>query len=99
MLLTWFEPVGKEEATHFLNASQIAQIISFRANMNINDATVNKLGKALKKHKFQRIYKNRAYVYVVKLRDYEEVDRENKQSGEEITEVQEQQKIPFRFEL
>lgn len=99
LLLTWFEPVGKEEATHFLNASQIAQIISSRTNMNINDATVNKLGKALKKHKFQRIYKKRAYVYVVKLRDYEEVDRENKQSGEEITEVQEQQKIPFRFEL
>ena len=99
LLLTWFEPVEKEVATHFLNASQIAQIISSRANMNINDATVNKLGKALKKHKFQRIYKNRAYVYVVKLRDYEEVDRENKQSGEEITEVQEQQKIPFRFEL
>jgi len=98
LLLTWFEPVEKEEATHFLNASQIAQIISSRTNMNINDATVNKLGKALKKHKFHRIYKNRAYVYVVKLREYEEVDRENKKSGEEKTEVQEQQKISFRFE-
>lgn len=98
LLLTWFEPVEKEKATHFLNASQIAQIISFRANMNINDATVNKLGKALKKHQFHRIYKNRAYVYIVKLREYEEVDRENKQSGEEKKEVQEQQKIPFRFE-
>ena len=98
LLLTWFEPVGKEEATHFLNASQIAQIISSRANMNINDATVNKLGKALKKHKFHRIYKNRAYVYVVKLREYDEVDKENKQSGEEKTEIQEQQKIPFRFQ-
>jgi len=98
LLLTWFEPVGKEVATHFLNASQIAQIISSRTNININDATVNKLGKALKKHQFHRIYKNRAYVYVVKLRDYEEVDRENKHSGEEKTEVQELQKIPFRFE-
>lgn len=98
LLLTWFEPVEEEKATHFLNASQIAQIISFRANMNINDATVNKLGKALKKHQFHRIYKNRAYVYIVKLREYEEVDRENKQSGEEKKEAQEQQKIPFRFE-
>jgi len=34
----------------------------------------------------------------VKLREYEEVDRENKQSGEEKKEAQEQQKIPFRFE-
>ena len=99
LLLTWFEPVEKEVATHFLNASQIAQIISSRANMNINDATVNKLGKALKKHQFHRIYKNRAYVYIVKLREFEEVDRENKQSGQERNKVQEQQKIPFRFEL
>ena len=98
LLLTWFEPVEKEKATHFLNASQIAQIISFRANMNINDATVNKLGKALKKHQFHRIYKNRTYVYIVKLREFEEVDRENKQSGQERNKVQEQQKIPFRFE-
>ena len=98
LLLTWFEPVEKELATHFLNASQIAQIISSRANMNINDATVNKLGKALKKHQFHRIYKNRAYVYIVKLREYEEVDRENKHFEEEKTEVHQQQKIPFRFE-
>ena len=98
LLLTWFEPVEKEVATHFLNASQIAQIISSRANMNINDATVNKLGKALKKHQFHRIYKNRAYVYIVKLREYEEVDRENKHFEEENTEVHQQQKIPFRFE-
>lgn len=98
LLLTWFEPVSKEEATHFLNASQIAQIISSRTNININDATVNKLGKALKKHQFHRIYKNRAYVYIVKLREFEEVDRENKQSGQERNKFQEQQKIPFRFE-
>lgn len=98
LLLTWFEPAEKENAQYFLNASQIAQILSTRANININDGTVNKLGKALKKHNFTRIYKKRAYVYPVNIHEFEEVARENKLAGDPKNQKQEQQKIPFRFE-
>ena len=98
LLLTWFEPAEKDKAQYYFNTTQIAQVLSARANININDGTVNKLGKALKKHKFLRIYKNRAYVYPVNLHEHEDVDRENKFSGDPEKPIQEQQKIPYRFE-
>lgn len=69
-----------------------------RANINISDASVSKLGKALRKHKFLRIMKNNAYVYAVNLLEYEEVDKENKNNGIPTIPPPEQQKIPFRFE-
>jgi hypothetical protein len=35
LLLTWFEPCRKEEATLFLNASQIAAKLAERAKLNL----------------------------------------------------------------
>jgi hypothetical protein len=78
LLLTWFEPCSKEEATLFLNASQIAAKLADRTKLNLNDATINKLGKALKKHNFIKISKKTGYVYAVKELTYEEVDFKNK---------------------
>ncbi len=98
LLLTWFEPAEKENAQYFYNASQIAQILCSKANINMNDGMLNKLGKALRKHKFTRMYKNRSFVYLVNLKDYEEVDRQSKLSGEPQIPPPEQQKIPFRFD-
>ena len=66
LLLTWFEPCSKEEATLFLNASQIAAKLADRTKLNLNDGTINKLGKALKKHNFIKISKKTGYVYAVK---------------------------------
>lgn len=80
LLLTWFEPCSKEEATLFLNASQIAAKLADRTKLNLNDATINKLGKALKKHSFIKISKKTGYVYAVKELTYEEVDNKNKES-------------------
>jgi len=80
LLLTWFEPCSKEEATLFLNASQIAAKLADRTKLNLNDATINKLGKALKKHSFIKISKKTGYVYAVKELTYEEVDYKNKES-------------------
>lgn len=57
LLLTWFEPVEKEVATYFLNASQIAVRLAELSKINISDGVVNKLGKALKKHGFLRLAK------------------------------------------
>jgi hypothetical protein len=79
LLLTWFEPCPKEEATLFLNASQIAAKLADRTKLNLNDGTINKLGKALKKHNFIKISKKTGYVYAVKELDYEEVDFKNKE--------------------
>ena len=78
LLLTWFEPCPKEEATLFLNASQIASKLSERTKLNLNDGTINKLGKALKKHNFIRLKKEGIYVYAVLEKSYEEVDNNNK---------------------
>ena len=79
LLLTWFEPCPKEEATLFLNASQIAAKLADRTKLNLNDGTINKLGKALKKHNFIKISKKTGYVYAVKELSYEEVDNKNKE--------------------
>lgn len=78
LLLTWFEPCEKESATVFLNASQIASKLSERTKLNLNDGTINKLGKALKKHNFTRLKKEGIYVYAMSEKTYEEVDNNNK---------------------
>jgi Virulence-associated protein E/VirE N-terminal domain len=82
LLLTWFEPCPKEEATLFLNASQIAAKIADRTKLNLNDGTINKLGKALKKHNFTRLMRQGKPVYAVKEFTHEEVDAKNKEVEE-----------------
>jgi hypothetical protein len=78
LLLTWFEPCEKEMANAFLNASQIATKLAEKAKININDGTINKLGKALKKHNFTRLKKNGIFVYALIENTYEDVDFRNK---------------------
>ncbi len=78
LLLTWFEPCPKEEASLFLNASQIAAKLAEKAKINITDGTINKLGKALKKHNFIRLKKNGIAVYALIENTWEEVDNRNK---------------------
>lgn len=78
LLLTWFEPCEREKANAFINASQIAAKLAEKAKINITDGTINKLGKALKKHNFIRLKKDGIYVYAVKEFSWEEVDAKNK---------------------
>lgn len=87
LLLTWFEPANRHNATYFFNTTQIAQVLASRANLNITDTSVRKIGMALKKHGFTRISKNKIYVYPILLKEFEEVDKENKQSGEKLEEA------------
>ncbi|UFK97550.1 VapE domain-containing protein [Kaistella faecalis] len=98
LLLTWFEPATKETANKFYNTSQIAVRLAELGNLHVTDGTVNKIGKALKKHGFQRYSKNHAYVYPVKEFDYDEVDKRNRSL--QSTEKQEfiTPKLPYRFE-
>ena len=98
LLLTWFEPAEKNKAQYYFNTTQIANILSTKGGIAITETTVRKIGMALKKHGFQRISKNKAYVFPVILKDYDLVDLENKQSGEPIPIPPQQEKIPFRFD-
>lgn len=65
---------------HYLNASQIAAKLAERAKITITDGTINKIGKALKKHNFTRLMRKGSPVYAVKEFTYEEVDQTNRQS-------------------
>jgi hypothetical protein len=71
---------GSWRGATFLNASQIAAKLADRAKLNINDGTINKLGKALKKHNFTRLMRQGKPVYAVKEFTYEEVDQKTKKS-------------------
>ena len=82
LLLTWFEPIERENANAFLNTSQIAAKLAEKAKINITDGTINKLGKALKKHNFIRFNTKNGYVYSVNEFSYEEVDNKNKELKE-----------------
>lgn len=97
LLLTWFESATKETAQYFLNTTQILQMITNRANLNISDASVTKLGKALRKHGYNRIMRNNSYVYAVNFLDYDIVDHKNKDSGEPPKPSEKQSEIPYRF--
>jgi hypothetical protein len=79
LLLTWFEPCEKDNATAYLNASQIASKLAEKAKITLTDGTINKLGKALKKHNFIRISKKTGYVYAVKEFTWEEVENKSKE--------------------
>ncbi|MFV0152941.1 DUF5906 domain-containing protein [Empedobacter falsenii] len=78
LLLTWFEKADKETATAFLNTTQIATRLAYFGNININNATIMQLGKALKKLGYLRVIKGKNYVYAVKEKDYDQVQKESK---------------------
>lgn len=98
LLLTWFEPATKENANAFYNASQIAVRLAELSKINISDGVVNKLGKALKKHGFLRLAKNKSYVYAVKEFSFEQVEERTKQKFNTENQNFETPKIPYRFE-
>ena len=78
LLLTWFEKADKDTTTAFLNTTQIATRLAYFSNININNSTVNQLGKALKKLGFVRVTKGKNYVYAVIEKEYDQVQRESK---------------------
>ena len=98
LLLTWFEPAIRENANAFYNASQIAVRLAELSKINISDGVVNKLGKALKKHGFLRLAKNKSYVYAVKEFSFEQVEQRSKQKFNSEKQNFETPKIPYRFE-
>jgi hypothetical protein len=86
LLLTWFEPVQLNpdgspsvHSPQYLNASQIAAKLADKAKITVTDGTVNKIGKALRKHGFLRVKKSQNYSYLVKELEWEIVDRLNRE--------------------
>ncbi|WP_291053294.1 MULTISPECIES: VapE domain-containing protein [unclassified Empedobacter] len=82
LLLTWFEKADRETATAFLNTTQIATRLAYFGNIAVNNSSINQLGKALRKLGFLRIVKSNNYVYCVREKEYDEVQKENKISDE-----------------
>jgi flagellar biosynthesis GTPase FlhF len=78
LLLTWFEPIDRKESVLFLNTSQIASKLAEKSKITISDSTINKLGRALKKHNFIRFNTKTGYVFAIKELTYEEVEEKNK---------------------
>lgn len=77
MLLIWFEACSEADATNFLTASQLLVKISEKARTQVHTGNAITVGKACIKHKFLRLKKKGVYVYAVKERSQEEVDRGN----------------------
>lgn len=97
LLLTWIESATKETAKYFLNTTQILQMLTNRASINITDGSVIKLGKALRKHNYTRVMKNNSYVYAVNLLEYDEVDRKNTEIGNPDGKKPQYKSPEFRF--
>lgn len=66
LLLTYYEPVPKEESKLFLSTTDIASNLAEHRKFNITNASKINLGRALHKHKFVRVKKGGRYVYAVK---------------------------------
>ncbi|MCC9168127.1 VapE domain-containing protein [Pontibacter harenae] len=79
LLLTWFEKASEDESCLFLTTSQIAAKLAEKAKISVTDASANKLGKALRKHGFERKKRGSSYGYLVRELTWEEVDGNNSQ--------------------
>lgn len=78
LLLTWFEKPSESTQSLFLTTSQILARLAEKAKLNVNDASANKLGKALRKHGFERLKRRHSYGYQVRELTWEEVDARNR---------------------
>ena len=79
LLLTWFEKTKNEPGASFLTTSAIASKLTLHNKINITGSTINHLGKALHKHKYERCKKGGRWVYVVREKSFDEVDSQSKQ--------------------
>ena len=50
----------------FINTSQIGAKLAERAKINLNDGTINKIGKALKNQNFVRLMRKGSLYYALK---------------------------------
>ena len=67
LLLTYFQKIPLHEATHFLTAANILTRLSEHARntISINPGSIIRLGKALKKHGFEKRKSNSLHLWAV----------------------------------
>lgn len=80
LLLTWFRKPQTNETPLYLSTSQILTKLSTFSKVTTTTGNVITLGKALKKHNFERKKKNGNYVYEVIELTFDQVETENRNS-------------------
>lgn len=91
LLLTWFDLPDETKTKVFLTTSQIASKLASQAKINVSDASIKKLGSALRKHGFERVKQKNVYGYLVQELSWDEVEQKSKaiQAKEAKVEIQE----------
>jgi len=85
----WFRPVTKEEFLNrstlkwginilLMTATQIAIKLMEKAKVTLLDNTLVKIGKAMHKLKYERVRKKNNYFYLVRMVDFEAVERDSR---------------------
>lgn len=87
LLLSWFRKPKAGEYPHYLSASQVLSKLSTLAKINATTGNVITLGKALRKHGYERVKKGGAWVYPVIELTWEQVESESHQSPGESSET------------
>ena len=82
LLLTWFRKPEPHETPIYLNTSLILHRLTIYSKISTTTGNTITLGKALKKHNFQRVKKKGNYVYSVIELTQDQVDRENRVAPE-----------------
>lgn len=73
LLLGYFEPCEIDEATHFFSTTELLNWFNQTVKMNVTDVAKQKMGKALRAHKFLRIKRLDRYIYALKENNLEQV--------------------------
>lgn len=68
LIIKWLEPVNPErkQPQHKWTSTEITQYLSAKSNLVVNDASIQKVGKFMKKHNFTRMKHQDNYVYALK---------------------------------
>ncbi len=66
LLLQLFSPCNEMGATDFLTTTQIMVELNTRYKMPMSNATLQRIGKALRLHKFERAKENKKWVYLLR---------------------------------
>jgi predicted P-loop ATPase len=66
ILLTYFDPCAAEDADFLFSTTSLISWFSEKIKINLTDGAKQKVGKALRAHKFLRIKRQNRYVYALK---------------------------------
>lgn len=82
LLLTYFDPCEADDSDFLFSTTELLSWLTEKVKMNVTDGAKQKLGKALRAHKFLRIKRQNRYVYALKEKDY--IDQENDARSETL---------------